>query len=382
MADALVELDTDGADKTSSKIWSERYASAGDFQFKTHRVDETLELLPEGSLIALRDSEEVMWVESNSIADSDKGPELTITGRSFETFLENRVALGPTYQKPWAMKRPYSTLGALMTYIWNSVVNPTSLDVTIDSVWAHNNKNNIPNLRVSNSSTLVEAQSIWWLQSGIVYTSVLDFLSLGTLGLRNIRPVSTNAKIINVLSNGDINQVLTANIPQLRIDIYNGTDRTKNQSVVDKVIFNFDQGHMDSPSYLFSTKEYINHAVVQSSIGISHTYVGDDDTRTGFDRRSTWIDGGTKDAETPWSSFEVQQKRKGKVELNARRKTKLIDAVVNPFSPYIYGEDYFLGDKITVMGERGFNQTMMVSEYVRTEDKTGETGVPTLAVPD
>lgn len=382
-ADALVELDTKGAQYTGSKIWTERYAQAGDFQFKTHRVEEVEALIPEDSLVAIRESDEVMIVENQLIEnDADGNPELTITGRSFETFLENRVTLAMNYQKPWPMKLPYTTAEALTCYIWNSIVSTSSQDATRSEVWARNLKDTIPNVRISDSTTFTEPDTIWWLQSGIIYTTVLDFLSLETLGIRNIRPESHNAKIVSVDSAGNVVKTLRTNVPQLRVDIYNGVDRTKNQSAVTPVIFNFDQGHLNDPKYLESIKDYVNHAVVESSVGITHSYVGDDDSRTGLARRSTWLDGGTKDAGVSGASYLTQQKRRGKVELRNRRKLNLLDAEVNPFSPYIYNEHYSLGDKVTVMAQRGFLKTMIVEEFVRTEDRTGETGVPTLAVPD
>src|SRR5215475_715135 len=79
----------------NSFIWAERYSDAGDFQIDTNDVKGGRTLLPEGSLLGIRQSSEVMIVESNEIpaVSDEKGAHLTIKGRTFETFSENREML-------------------------------------------------------------------------------------------------------------------------------------------------------------------------------------------------------------------------------------------------------------------------------------------------
>ena len=82
LPDSLVEGYT-------SMIWTERYLENGEFEMKTPKVSETKALIPENSMLSLLDTQEVMFVETHSIGrDSNGISELTVKGRTFETFLQ------------------------------------------------------------------------------------------------------------------------------------------------------------------------------------------------------------------------------------------------------------------------------------------------------
>jgi hypothetical protein len=79
----------------SSLIWTERYLGAGDFTLKSRKVNQMRDALPRKSKVSLRDSQEVMTVETHSIDPIEGGDEITITGRTFETILESRTTVIP-----------------------------------------------------------------------------------------------------------------------------------------------------------------------------------------------------------------------------------------------------------------------------------------------
>ncbi len=58
--------------------------------------------------------------------------------------------------------------------------------------------------------------------------------------------------------------------------------------------------------------------------------------------------------------------------------TITVDGTVVPQSKYQYGRDYFLGDTIELEGTVGGLQKALVTEYIRSQDNTGETAYPTL----
>jgi hypothetical protein len=60
--------------------------------------------------------------------------------------------------------------------------------------------------------------------------------------------------------------------------------------------------------------------------------------------------------------------------------TKAVDGEFVPQSPYIFGIDYFLGDVIELQGASGLIQNARVTEYIRSQDSTGEKAYPTVAV--
>ncbi len=73
--------------------------------------------------------------------------------------------------------------------------------------------------------------------------------------------------------------------------------------------------------------------------------------------------------------FEV-----GEVALEEHERVELFDGKIFSEAPYQYNKHYFLGDKVSLLAEYDFDQTMRVIEYVRTEDVEGDRGYPGLEV--
>ncbi len=78
------------------------------------------------------------------------------------------------------------------------------------------------------------------------------------------------------------------------------------------------------------------------------------------------------------ASFSDDLPEKGEVALRQTERVELFDGTISAESPYEYTKDYFLGDKVTILAEYDFAQTMRVSEYIRTEDSEGDRGYPGL----
>ncbi len=370
-----------------SMIWSERYFTNGDFEMVTPKIEATRLILPEGSFISLLDSKEVMRVETHTIKVNDRGtPELNLAGRTVETFLENRAALG-AYREPWSAMKNWTTAEVLAYYLWTYMVEAAGQDPSRVG-GTHNVADHIANMLVTDSSTLTEAVKEWSLQEGEVYAQLRDILALGRLGIRGIRPPGTTGNVVTFdtsggSTRGDVSRTSTPDISGLRLDVYNGLDRTRFQSDREPVIFHYDAGHINAPSYLFSIKDWKNVALVSSSIGNLEVWPETGTTPpstppTGLDRRVLYVDGGNQgDALLP--DFTASVIQKGMVELAKHIRRILFDGKISPDSPYIYGRDYTLGDQVSLIAKYGFEAEMLVAEYVRTEDSAeGDRGYPTL----
>jgi hypothetical protein len=372
-------LPTNMVEGYNSMIWTERNLENGEFQMSTAKVGEMRALIPDGSLISLRDSDEVMFVENHRIKRDEKGAATSIiTGRTFETYLENRVATG-VYNTPWKAIKQYTTAQAAAFLIWNHLVNTTNQDPSRtgqvkDALTA------LANVVATDSTTVSEPVKDWYFEQGEIYKQLRDVLSLGRLGVRNIRPKNSTGNVTTFDTSatagvrGTATKTSTPNLTNLRIDVYNGVDRTRQQSVVAPVIFHYDSGHIVNPEYLFSIKDYKVMATVASSLG--NTDVWPDNVvpaviPSGINRRILFVDGGT----LPDANSVIQ---KGTIELRNHIRKILFDGAISAASPYKYGVEYFLGDKVTLMAEFGFENTMTVAEYVRTQDHEGDRGYPTL----
>lgn len=375
LADDLIEGYT-------SLIWTERYVGSGEFELKTFQVEETLPLLPEGTLLSLRDSNEVMMVDTRTIGESSEGyQELTIRGHSFETFLENRVLIADTYNTPWPTLKSYTLaqMGSLL--LWNHLVNatgedPTKVNQTIDAQTA------IPNTVVTNSAILADPPQEWWLEEGTAYSLLKDLLAISGIGVRTIRPNRTTGDVVTfdttrTASRGTYSSVSTSNITQLRFDICSGLDRSRFQSTRPAVIFHYDSGHIDSPSYLRSILAYRNMAIIVSSIG-PIVVQANPPAGSGMNRRVLYLDGGDIGSQDT-ATFQDALIQKAKNELKSHNTLYLFDGAISPIAPYKYGVDYFLGDRVSLMAMYDVDQTMFVSEYIRTEDAEGDRGYPGLS---
>lgn len=363
----------------STLIWTERFQDPGEFELHTSAITRTRQLLPELSLCTLRDSNEVMIVESHEIDTDDAGiQELVVKGRTLDSFLENRIWTNAPYGKTLKMAKNYSVRQAVEVWVWNAICNGTGND-RIDTSDDYPAANQLPNVVVtcSVSADGDGPNKPRKVQNGVVYDQMRTFLSSGKLGIRIIRPNGTKGHLVHIDGDGTYNKDgVTTFDTDLRFDIYQGRD------ISDKVVFSWKAGALDSPQYLFSSALFKTGAFVDGDP--RHHYYTDPDaipgTNSGWNRRDTYVDGGSKDDGTTADDFEDSLEDQG---LRAVRKdgrhVNMVDASINPFNGYKYGKDYHLGDQVMVQGQYGAHDKKWVTEFIRTQDANGEYGYPTLS---
>jgi hypothetical protein len=61
------------------------------------------------------------------------------------------------------------------------------------------------------------------------------------------------------------------------------------------------------------------------------------------------------------------------------QELKLFEGKVEAETNFIYGVDYFLGDKVQVVNEYGIGASARIVEIIDAEDETGRTVVPTFS---
>jgi len=181
---------------------------------------------------------------------------------------------------------------------------------------------------------------------------------------------------------GVVTKTTTNNISQLRLDVYNGLDRTRHQSDREPVMFHYDSGHIDEPEYLFSSKDLKNMAVVNTSLGTVMVWPditpAPNQNVSGLARRSLFLDGGKPGDDMLYNDFMLAVTQKARIELTKHNRALLFDGAISAVTPYKYNSEYFLGDKVTLLAQYGFEESMIVSEYIRTEDAEGDRGYPGL----
>jgi hypothetical protein len=365
----------------SSMVWSERYFENGEFELKTENVEDTLSMLGEGTMLTLRDTDEVMFVESRALTYEEGRPELTITGRSFESFLENRALDNADYDLKWSPLTSYTSAEMCALLIWNALVNPTSED----ALRANRERileQTVYGLAVTDSVKDGVAQ-MWWLDKGSVSDILNDFLGLDQLGIRTIRPGRTSEGDLlsfdtsKTASRGEVIRVLDgAPMDELRIDVYRGVDRSKTSTEASPIILHHSVGHIKDPNYLLSIRNYKTSVFVNTVVG--PMLVAFETGQSGLDLRYLYLDGGVQGSLSETEYLNALE-QKAAVYLGKHRRTVLTDGRASESIPYVYKRDYGLGDRVTLIGEHGFEADMYISEYIRTQDRSGESGHPTLS---
>jgi len=375
----------------SSMIWTERFKGAGEFEMVTPDILKMRNLIPEGSLITLLETNEVMIVETYDIKKDDDGNvSAVIKGRSFDTILEDRVwySKEPSgkFRYPGQVIGGYTRDEAIFAWIWNVISN--SYLSSSGDILVHSTPNSIvgvlPNVSLSDATYSTGGRFTYFFETGEIYSRLTKFLAGNRFGIRGVRPNDEPTTLISFGKFGDIIRNTGAVTNDMRLELYQGYDRSINQSSRDRVIFSYDAGDIDNPKYLISNKNFAN-IIILSSTRDTRTYYGsgDNDIR-GLDRREKFIDMGDFGFEgTTWetitqSAYNDLMDDRGAEELADRKKTVFMEFTVSPNAKHVYGVDYFLGDRVTVNAEYDFQERMYVTEYIRTEDESGDFGYPSL----
>jgi hypothetical protein len=335
-------------------MWVDRYRDPGEVTITANVDSGIIDFLPIGTLISHTNSDEVMIIENHEVSDAHGGDlEVTITGRSLETILEQRVVgtnqtfpagapgkivLPADYSWIQAVKLIKSHIDASLLIDTNDALNGI---VTFDYVW------NTPN-------PIVEEKE---LRLGELYSNVIDILKGDDLGIAVVRPFEPG-------------QTTTSFV------IHDGTDLTKD------VVFSFDAGDITNADYLWSNKSDKNTIYVISTW--SQIMVK---SNAGYKRRVTILDASELDKdyqEVPpdWAlaAYRIQMKNLGELELKKRNPLALskAQAAINS-KKYVYRNDFKVGDIVTIDGMFNESATMRVVEYVEVLDENGVTGYPTLS---
>lgn len=345
-----------------SLIWTERFNTMGDFQIQTGDVDRFMALLPEGTVVSLRESNVPMIVETHLIERKKNTPtKLTIKGRAFESILDRRISIqavqGGSVDWNVVAKIPSDVAYYIMKYI--------CVDGLVDA-------NDIfPGAMVQFTApadylTGTGPNRSFSVPRGNLLAAVLTYLQTEAVADPSTTP-ATPAVVQHGIRSVRPNSAGTANA----IQIYTGTDRSGT------VYFDGTRDLLDDGSYLFSKVGSANTAYILGD-SAAVTLNGTGAAVSGMNRRVTLVDGSTSGV-----SDQASLTEHGKMSLADAKETAAFDGSINQdLSPYTYGVDYFLGDLVKLVGDYGMSSKARVTEYIRAEDSNGVKAYPTLtAVP-
>lgn len=345
-------------DQYESFIWTERWYSYGDFQMVIHSTPEHRKLLSIGTKLAINGSNRIQYVETiENKKDSEGRLVLTISGRTLEAILEDRVAKNSltnlTIEPRWSITE---TPGNIARIVFDSMCRTGDLSP----------RDKIPFLMpgtLTPSGTLSEPNSAITvkLEPTTVYEAIKKLCETYSLGFRLIR-------------NGDSSE--------LYFEVYSGDNRTSSQTSIAPVIFSSELDNLANVTELTSTSQYKNVAYVFSkkSIAIVYGDSADPVALRGFERRVLMVKVDDIDDAVVGQELIDLMHQKGKDALAEHRALAAFDGELPQTSIYRYGVDYNLGDLVEMRNSDGAANHMRVTEQIFVSDGEGVRSYPTLAI--
>lgn len=337
-------------DSYRSIIWTQRYYEAGDFELYLDATQENMDLCKKGRLLyregdyvngVFRSAMIIMYVQLNTSIDN--GNTILLQGPDIKSIVGRRI-------------------------IWSQTVLSGTLENNIRSVLTSNIINpSLPERKISNFA----------LGDAMGGTPTVQVQSTGDNIARwltdQIKPyeIGYDVQIING------NYVFT---------LYKGVDRSYDQSANAYVIFSPAFENLLSSDYVESSNDTKNFALVAGEGEGNNRKVttAGDSTLSGIDRIELYVDARDVSSSTDVGTltneqYMAQLRQRGVEKLAEFKDVKVFEGKVESETNFIFGTDYFLGDKVEIINEYGVEASARIIEIIDSEDIEGRTVIPTFS---
>lgn len=333
-------------DTYNSVIWNVQYFGRNDFQLITAASNENITLLQEGKLLvresdmALTEYNNVMMIEKVQIdLDVEKGWILTATGKGLKNILSRRVV--------WAQITSTGT-----------VENTIRQAITDNAISPADSNRVIPNLVLDD------------LQG---FTDTADIQLLGENLAEWLETVCTTY--------GYGWDIYIKN-HQYVFKLYQGTDRSYNQSNVTPVVFSPEFDNLLSSSYSYDKSGYVNAALVGGEGEGTSKRTASVGTASGLARFEAYVDGSSVSSNGQIITVEEYTsllESYGKEQIANSQITQSFNGEIIPDGLYKLNVDYFLGDIVQIQNEKGISAIPRIIEIIYADDENGTSIVPTFS---
>jgi len=352
--------------KIKTASWTERYVEAGEFEITAGVSSGLRSLLPVGTMISHIDTFEVMIVETVNLkedtTDSVGEPQLTIKGRSLESWFRQRIVGGDIESYVFLGERlmlPVNEYLLAMDTSWEQTKTMIEDHVINTFTGQHDDVDGfavISNQQHIGSST----SQARVMRKQNLHSAVLELLAVDDFGIKVVRPNPDNV-----------------DPTKTEFRIHNGIDRTAD------VIFSHAFGDLEKPEYLWAD------GILKTDFFCRSNYYemrGINETIEGFNRRILYVDCTDLDdhldeagAIAAFSDIQAAMDVRGQQALRSQAATNLLSTDVAKRSRYKFKRHYDVGDIVAVHGNYDEQSVMRIVEHVTFLDEKGETGYPTLA---
>ena len=299
-------------DEFTSLQWTRRYAKSGEFELHCSLTPETLALLQRGNNVWKKDDPEAGYIEFRQMdQDTDGNEVLVVKGKFLSGYLNRRII--------WGQEILQSTAeSAMRTLVTKHGITPTNTDRII------------PSLMLGGLGGF--SQSVNYQTS---YKNLLDEIEnlcgLSNLGYR-VKFDVANKKLV--------------------FEVYEGLDRSVNQSVNPRAIFSKEFENVLTQQYTDSLNNLRNTALVGGMGEGAARKLVTIGTSTGLDRFEMFDD--AKDLTNIVNEVTLTDLQytatlvdRGNSKLAETQEIQTFDGTINLNSNLVYKVDFDLGDIVT-----------------------------------
>lgn len=390
----------DMIEEFDSLIWTERFYGDSECEVVVPLQKEFINTLAAGTFLAIEQSREPMHIETLSIEEG----KIKVTGISICSWLNNRFVRTSDDHR----QRIWKIVNQKPQQVLRTIVNQMCTDA---SDYLHNRKDMglgsaarakeliIPGLKLESYNVKSDPDNKV-AKVAVEYGPVYDAL----------RKIAEQHKI-------GMQVYLNLDDLSLRFRTYKGTNRTTNQDKNKPIRFSPVMDSLAKASELRSIADFktliysyasdlekidvdpsdapghVDMRDIQTTPGVARQ--GKTGAYTGFDLRAAMtLEGDIKiqndlDHDHHVDGLALKQKELRDIlddralkELKQHPNIRSVDGEVAPTNLFLYGRDYALGDLIEVQGPSGFSDVSRVTEYIRSQDSSGENSYPTVEAVD
>ena len=331
-------------DYAISVIWIRRYQESGEFELYLPATAELFSLFLDDLTFLTKEDEieTAMKVESVQLTtDPEEGDRLIVSGRSAECILSQRIVFHKFDYSGYVDECIYQL-------VTENAVNPTRSPSPI-----MNGNRKIEELTIG-TGHFSESSITTQLNGENLLEAIQDICVSADFGFQVI---FTGTGFV--------------------FRLYQGNDRTQN------VIFSPEFENVGSTEYLYDMTTYYN--LIQETGDFNGTRYRAEDIESseigGLYLREKHIDAESieTDETTTVSNFiQILRQRAKQNRYQAKEKKDFSGEVVNT-DMYQYGQDYNLGDKVSIVNGYGIEGTATITEITETEDVSGYRLIPTFS---
>ena len=333
-------------DEYVSIIWRPSYSEVGDFEIYLGATKKAINLLKENRYVVRSSDisvdngvttyEKVMIIKNiQLITDVENGDFLCVTGRELKFLLHQRIVWKQTNLTGKAEN-------AIRRLVNENAITPTD------------NNRIIPNLVLGVAAGLTETIDKQ-VTGAYLDNAITDICIAYNYGWDIF---ITNNTLVFV--------------------VYAGLDRSYEQTDRPYVVFSDDFENLYNTDYQLFTEEYANTTLIGGEgEGLDRVYTTVNNSNSGLNRYETFTDArdissnkGTED-EVDSDTYLKLLLERGRENLASLAYTEGFSGEILSDVAFKYGEDFFIGDTVTVINQYGIQKNVRVLSAIESEDESG-----------